>query len=498
MKSKKNRLQRMFAIIMTMVMMITFTPSLSLAASSSAPDWTISWYIDDQITLTPGVYDPLDVFVDYANENYTPALEAMWYENGNPLLSSWEPVIMTNYRAEAAAELDEDDDPSDLDDIEEYWHTEWSAEEDGHYKVEVREVAHPEVIRSLECDVTFAGWSAHEEGGDDNYMGGDVTLKMVVSYVGERPDLTFKWYKLGLDLSEEILIEDATSDTLTVSEIGNYTCIVSDGIDECEGNFYVGLPAVKKNGLMFEAVSDDQCNVTEWWRYNHKIEDNECLASGDVVIPPSVTFADGKARAVKYVHGFTCFNANTITLPDSFTELPSRTFCECRFNSIYIPSSVTVIGEKAAGYYLNSNEEAVRIPGFIIFGENGSEAQRYAIRNGITFIDPVARKGVISSKLPKLTISKPAASKKAITVKWKKLSAKQKKNAQKIEIWICPNKAFGAKDTTIKTVSKTKSSYKVKGLKAKKKYYVKVRTIKKSGKIKYVSKWSKLRSIKTK
>ena len=109
-----------------------------------------------------------------------------------------------------------------------------------------------------------------------------------------------------------------------------------------------------------------------------------------------------------------------------------------------------------------------------------------------------ARQGKLNTKLPKLTISKPAAAKKAVTVKWKKLTSAKKKKVQKIEIWVCPNKTFGAKDTVIKTVSKGKASYKVKGLKARKKYYIKVRTIKYVNGVKNVSKWSKVKSIKTK
>ena len=108
------------------------------------------------------------------------------------------------------------------------------------------------------------------------------------------------------------------------------------------------------------------------------------------------------------------------------------------------------------------------------------------------------RQGKLNTTLPKLTISKPAAAKKAITVKWKKLTSAKKKKAQKIEIWVCPNKSFGPNDTVIKTVSKGKSSYKVKGLKAKTKYYIKVRTIKNINGVKNVSKWSKTKNIKTK
>ena len=90
--------------------------------------------------------------------------------------------------------------------------------------------------------------------------------------------------------------------------------------------------------------------------------------------------------------------------------------------------------------------------------------------------------------------------KNTITAKWKKLTKKQlkKSKAKKYEIWVCPNKKFAKEDTKEKIVSKSKSSYKFKGLRKKTKYYVKVRAIRYAGGTKYVGKWSKVKSIKTK
>ena len=112
----------------------------------------------------------------------------------------------------------------------------------------------------------------------------------------------------------------------------------------------------------------------------------------------------------------------------------------------------------------------------------------------------LARDGVLDKKIPKVKISKPAVKKNTITAKWKKLTKKQlkKSKAKKYEIWVCPNKKFAKEDTKEKIVSKSKSSYKFKGLRKKTKYYVKVRAIRYSGGTKYVGKWSKVKSIKTK
>ena len=108
------------------------------------------------------------------------------------------------------------------------------------------------------------------------------------------------------------------------------------------------------------------------------------------------------------------------------------------------------------------------------------------------------RQGVYNASLPKVKISKPKAAKKAVTVKWKKLTKKNQKKADKIEVWVCPNKNFGAADTKVKTVSKKKASVKVKGLGKKQTYYVKVRSIKTINGVKNVGAWSKVKKVKTK
>lgn len=106
------------------------------------------------------------------------------------------------------------------------------------------------------------------------------------------------------------------------------------------------------------------------------------------------------------------------------------------------------------------------------------------------------------------TILKPKAAKKAITVKWKKQGTKMKyQNANYdtksayitgYQIQYALKSSFkGAKTKTVKGYKKT--SLKVKKLKAKKKYYVRVRTymtIKGVGT--FYSTWSKAKAIKTK
>ena len=89
------------------------------------------------------------------------------------------------------------------------------------------------------------------------------------------------------------------------------------------------------------------------------------------------------------------------------------------------------------------------------------------------------------------------AGKKAFTVKWKKPSKANLKKTTGYEVrYSLKSSMAGAKTVTItknKTLSKT-----VKKLKAKKKYYVQVRTYKTSGGKNYYSAWSAKKAIKTK
>ena len=106
--------------------------------------------------------------------------------------------------------------------------------------------------------------------------------------------------------------------------------------------------------------------------------------------------------------------------------------------------------------------------------------------------------------VPKATsASKPTAAKKAFTVKWKKPSKAALKQVTGYQVRWSTSKKFTAKTTKVKAIKKTtsagkKCSLKVSKLKAKKTYYVQVRTYKKVGKATYYSAWSKAKTVKTK
>ena len=93
-----------------------------------------------------------------------------------------------------------------------------------------------------------------------------------------------------------------------------------------------------------------------------------------------------------------------------------------------------------------------------------------------------------ATKIVKLTRAK-----KAITVKWKKVSG-----VNGYQIQLATNKSFTKGKKTVNINKKSTVSKKVKKLKAKKKYYVRVRTYKVVNGTKYYSAWSPKKAIKTK
>ena len=132
-------------------------------------------------------------------------------------------------------------------------------------------------------------------------------------------------------------------------------------------------------------------------------------------------------------------------------------------------------------------------------GESGDGSEKsFEIRKKTTTKKPsIAKEKITISKKP--TIKKPAAAKGKITVKWKhfkhtsKKTKKIWKKIKKVQIQCATDKAFKNIVKTA-TVKKSKTSAKVKGLKKKTTYYVRVRYYDGTG----YSAWSKVKKVKTK
>ncbi|MDD6270549.1 MAG: leucine-rich repeat protein [Ruminococcus sp.] len=100
-----------------------------------------------------------------------------------------------------------------------------------------------------------------------------------------------------------------------------------------------------------------------------------CTSLGSVTIGNGVTSIGSSAFSV-------CTSLTSVTIGNSVTSISSDAFRGCiSLTSVTIPDSVTSIGEYAFGYYFNPE----KIENFIVYGNKGSEAERYANENGFKF-----------------------------------------------------------------------------------------------------------------
>lgn len=92
-----------------------------------------------------------------------------------------------------------------------------------------------------------------------------------------------------------------------------------------------------------------------------------------------------------------CYDLNEVILPENLTTIGKEAFYRCdELREITIPKSVTEIGDNALGYtegrvYVPGEDGIIDYPSmmplndFIIYGYNGTEAERYADDNGLIF-----------------------------------------------------------------------------------------------------------------
>ena len=104
---------------------------------------------------------------------------------------------------------------------------------------------------------------------------------------------------------------------------------------------------------------------------------------------------------------------------------------------------------------------------------------------------------MLKPTLKAVKIAKPKIAKGYATIKWKKVAKKDLKKIKKIQIQYSTDKNF-KKGVKTKYAKASATSYKIKGLKKGKKYYVRIRAYTKSGKTVHISKWSTKKAFKLK
>ena len=244
----------------------------------------------------------------------------------------------------------------------------------------------------------------------------------------------------------------------------------------------------------------------------------ECTSLASITIPNSVTSIGDFA-----FEG--CTNLTSVTIPNSVTSIGDCAFEGCTsLASITIPNSVTSIDDAAFEgctslkdvYYLGKRAEwnGIKIGDI-------NDCLTNATLHCTDDVKPQPTPNPAPQPIPQQTpqpsvpttqaqqttqaqsnavqkpkstkIKKVKGSKKAIAVEWVKT-----KGVKGYEIQVATDKKFkkNKKTVTVKKQKTTKTT--VKKLKAKKKYYVRVRTYKIVNGKKVYSSWSKVKSVKTK
>lgn len=95
-----------------------------------------------------------------------------------------------------------------------------------------------------------------------------------------------------------------------------------------------------------------------------------------------------------------CTALNNIIIPDNVTSIGYEAFYSCAgLSGIKLPKTVTSIGENALGRRYNTYTNSTQnISGFVIKGEKGSAAEKYASENGLIFGTKVFQKGDVTGE----------------------------------------------------------------------------------------------------
>ena len=249
-----------------------------------------------------------------------------------------------------------------------------------------------------------------------------------------------------------------------------------------------------------------------------------CTALKEVVIPSSV-------KEIEHSAFRDCHALSKLTISNGVKSIGEKAFLDTALKRVIIPASVNNIEQYAFGYVTDLNAYTVYPydttqvlnKNFVMGGYSNYEAQRYAEENGITYLDlsngcphhyksatiqpTLFARGKVTSicalcenkvtkslAKKKISISSLKAGKKSFTVKTASQSG-----IKGYQIQYSTSKKYTKKTTkTVKVSTKKALNKTVKNLKRGKKYYVRVRAYKTSGKKTIYSSWSASKNIKVK
>ena len=157
-----------------------------------------------------------------------------------------------------------------------------------------------------------------------------------------------------------------------------------------------------------------------------------CTGLTSVVIPDSV-------QEIYMWAFYGCSSLSSVSIGRGVKSIYSPAFGNCAsLKSLVIPPEVTYMEQHAVGYYYDSDAgKDVQVRDFIIYGEKGSTAEKYANQNGFTFVSKSFSGGTSSDAQNYNTIT---ASNKTMTV-----------SASKARIWAINAKAKGGAKLSYKS-----------------------------------------------
>lgn len=159
------------------------------------------------------------------------------------------------------------------------------------------------------------------------------------------------------------LLPGKVTDTSVPEEINGYK-ITALGSKAYIGNFYLEKIEIPSHIKSIGAQAFMSCN-----------ELKEVIVGDGITDIPDDCF-------------FSCPKLVTVDLPDSLLSIGSEAFFGCEELDITIPEGVTQIGYNALGMKADSqSSDAIPVRGFLIKGTVGSYTEKYALENGIDFID---------------------------------------------------------------------------------------------------------------
>ena len=312
-------------------------------------------------------------------------------------------------------------------------------------------------------------------------------------------------------------------ESLTSVTIPNsVTSICSDAFFDCTSLKSIEVSDNNKNYSSVDGVLFNK-DKTELIKYpssktdnTYEIPDNvtsigayafqDCSRLTSVTIPNSVT-------SIGYGAFLGCSSLTSVTIPNSVTSIGSYAFYDCtNLANVYYSGSQSDWNKITIGDYNECLTNAALHcsstptptpeptptpnpapqPTTQSTQETQQQVAKQTVQQQSTQNDTAAEQ--VNVAKPKSTnIKKIKAAKKAVSVEWKKVSG-----VKGYQIQVATDKKFkkNKKTVTVKKQKTTKTT--VKKLKAKKKYYVRIRTYKIVNGKKVYSSWSKVKSVKTK